>query len=139
MEFIWQWRYALQSGYRELVLGHRSEEYSGGKEWLVHLLCAKGRLLASRERLLGLKGSLEGLLMGKLGRIPLDGDLSQDLEAGARWRAKAAQLSRAGADAGAVVEFQLEMVKAASWGAYGSLEEKEKVLEYLRERPAGME
>jgi hypothetical protein len=56
------------------------------------------------------------------------------LDRGHEWREEAKDLSAQGASILEIVEFQWDMVRGTSWGAFGSHEEKEATLRRLESR-----
>lgn len=138
LEYIWDWEYWLLRDYREFFNTYRHEyrttQYSDAKDRFERLNDAKPRVLRLRDEFLEAEGELDLLIIGFLEKIPeKDGGLAWHLRRGRVWRTRAVGLSAASPSHRELLQFQFDLVKAASWAVYREDGVREFLLEKLEE------
>jgi hypothetical protein len=147
LEYIWNWNYEIIKNYRNYfnlyLHAYRTEEYSEAKVSFENLNDSKFLVLSLREEFMEAEGELDILIAAYLEKVSKRrgyekwhnwGSLDEFLIRGRSWRERAKDLSREGAAKREITEFQLEMVRATSWGAFGSMAEKNKILSLVELR-----
>ncbi len=136
MAYIWNWEYWLLKGFQSTMCGLPSDQYTEAKDEFVKLGDAKRDVLAQKEVFLGHPGDMEALIPQFLENYPEGGgNFAKDFLKSRKWRDLAKELSGECADKREILDFQIEMVKGTSWGAFGfDVSEKGKTLLLLEAR-----
>lgn len=135
MEYIWNWEHRDIGSYREHMQEFYNPDYCDAKERLVIQLRAKMEVEKLREEFLEAEGELDALIAGYLQKNRNGGGgLAGSLLQGRKWRLRAEVLSAAGASPRPTAEFQLDYVQSLNWGAFGSWESKDAVIQSLERR-----
>jgi hypothetical protein len=132
--FIRHWQWVLMRNYKRLTDGGRDEDYRQGKGEFEALVAGVSFLLEQQTLFVMKEGEVDVLVYAFLENPPgRFGTLGRDMRAGREYRERARELLLSRAPLSAFTNFQIDLVTATSWGAYGE-REKDEVLARLRER-----
>lgn len=135
METIWKANHLNIMAYHNNPSEYWNPDYGEAKGRLLNMMIDKDEALRLRNKFMEAEGELDVLIAEYVkykGRR--QGNLGDLLIWERPWRKRALDLSREGAPARPLAEFQLEYVKSLSWGVFGYSGDKGAIMAMLEER-----
>ena len=135
VDYIWDWEYRLLQGFRHTTDGC-GPQFSEAKAEFEALNQACHYIRICREEFLEFGWDMDLEMVKPLMECGQGGNLARDLLAGRPFREAARNLSPQLGGSLEITEFQWDLVKATSWGAFGysGFGEKKEVLRILETR-----
>lgn len=134
MEYIWDGEHRDVDSYLFGMGQYYNPDYTDAKDRLGGMFAEKEALLRLVEEFLEAEGELDLLMIAHLNKIGVwRGDMARRLFAGHQWRRSARRLSLSVPSERERVEFQLGLIMATPWGAFGYPGEKGKTVAALEE------